>query len=63
VLKVQEGGDIERNELARRDRHDDNTGIGIIVILLAAAVYPTNHLVAIGVGLLGVYLLLGGRTR
>jgi hypothetical protein len=36
--------------------------IGILIILLAVEIYQSNALVAIGVGVLGLYLALGGKV-
>ncbi len=60
VLKVQ-GGGSESNDGALTKKKSDGSILGVLVILLAVVIYPSSQLVAAGVGLLGVYLLLGGK--
>lgn len=54
-------GDESTRERVLAKRRGGNTALGILILLLAYLVYPTNNFLAIGVGLLGVYLILGGR--
>jgi len=65
-----QGGEecIEDEELSERKKEKEekkkkggNIALGILLLLLAYLVYPTNVLVALGVGVLGLYLILGGR--
>lgn len=61
MLKVQNGGDTEREKKGLPKKGDGNTALGILLLLLAWMIYPSSLPIALGAALLGVYLIFGGR--
>ncbi len=60
VLKVQNGGERSGKD-GMPQSSGGNKAIGVLLVFLAAVVWQTSNIVAFGVGLLGVYLVLGGK--
>jgi CBS-domain-containing membrane protein len=58
VLKVQNGGEKRHGE--RKLANTTNVALGLLVLVLAYLIYPRSGLVALGVGLLGAYIVVKG---
>jgi hypothetical protein len=58
VLKVQNGG--EERQGKRKLANTTNVALGLLVLVLAYLVYPRSSLVALGVGLVGAYIVVKG---
>jgi hypothetical protein len=52
--------EAEEGQLARKEG-GGSRALGIFLLLLAVILYQSNALVALGVGVLGLYLALGGK--
>jgi hypothetical protein len=53
------GGEHRREkENLSRSRNTGNIALGLLLLVLAYFVYPTNNLAAFGVAILGVYMIL-----
>lgn len=63
VLKVQKGGQVSESGkgMSKKKIAGGNVAIGLLLFLLAYYVYPNNVLLAVGVGLVGLYVIFGGR--
>lgn len=61
VLKVQNGGDNRKRKLSKKKVTGGNVAVGLLLFLLAYYVYPSNVLLAFGIGLVGLYVIFGGR--
>jgi hypothetical protein len=61
VLNVQ-GGETsperEDKQLSRKSSNTGNVALGLLLLVLAYFVYPNENLAAIGVGLVGLYLIV-----
>ncbi len=55
--------EVDEISLPKRSSIKGSQAIGILLILLAVVVYQSNALVALGVGVLGAYLALGGKIQ